>query len=42
MAVHRLVCHTFADFITQFYAYHHSKATFSVIKRAWLTFNWSD
>jgi hypothetical protein len=42
MVVHRFLCHTFADFITQWYKSHNGAATFKQIKVAWTTFNWKE
>lgn len=42
MVVHRVLCHTFADFISQFYLHHGKKADFKIIRRAWNSFSWRD
>lgn len=41
MVLHRILCHTFGDFITQFYARYGVAATPVLIKRAWVSFTWS-
>lgn len=38
MVVHRILCHTFADFVTQWHMYHDKTATFAAIARAWRSF----
>ena len=40
MVAHRILCHTFADFITQAYAQYRVAATPTIIKQAWKEFHW--
>lgn len=42
MAVHRYLCHTFADFITQHYRSRGKSATRAQILMAWTTFHWKE
>ena len=41
LVVHRILCHTFADFVTQFYAMYKVSATPTIIKQAWREFHWN-
>ena len=40
MVLHRTLCHTFGDFITQFYSHYGVVATPVIIKQAWQSFTW--